>query len=180
MAENPSTEAIVQGDSRQRILVVLGAGGHTRQMLRLVELLGPDFDYAYVVPDYDQVSETKIRIPGPVYRIKQPREKKQGHTDGPLQVMWKMPGALKTAWNILGEVQPDLIIGAGPSLQIPIAVAAKLRGIPHIFIETASKIEFLSFTARIIYRFRLYDRFYVQWESLAEMYPRARYAGRLL
>jgi len=26
----------------------------------------------------------------------------------------------------------------------------------------------------------VYDRFYVQWESLAEMYPRARYAGRLL
>ncbi len=168
------------GPPRQRVLVVLGAGGHTRQMLRLVDLLGPDYDYSYVVPDYDRVSETKIRIPGPVYRIKQPREKKQGRTDGPLQVMLKMPGALKTAWDILGKAQPDLIIGAGPSLQIPIAIMAKLRGVPHIFIETASKIEFLSFTGRIIYRLRLYDRFYVQWESLTEQYPRARYAGRLL
>jgi len=180
MLEKPSTESSSEHAPRPRVLVVLGAGGHTRQMLRLVDLLGSDYDYIYVLPDYDQISANKIRIPGPVYRIKQPREKKHGRTDGPLQVMMKMPGALKTAWDILGRERPDLVIGAGPSLQIPIAIAAKLRGVPHIFIETASKIEFLSFTARIIYRLRLYDRFYEQWESLAEMYPRARYAGRLL
>jgi len=165
---------------RRRLLIILGAGGHTRQMLRLVELLGTDYDYCYVVPDYDGISETKIRIPGPVYRIKQPREKRLGHTDGALTVLGRMPGALKTAWQILGDARPDAIIGAGPSLQIPLAMAAKARGVPHIFIETASKIEFLSFTARIVYRLRLYDRFYVQWESLASAYPRARYAGRLL
>lgn len=176
----PTHEAPPQPPARPRVLVVLGAGGHTRQMLRLVDLLGPDYVYSYVVPDYDPVSATKIRIPGPVYRIKQPREKKHGRTDGPLQVMMKMPIALKTAWDILSDAQPDLIVGAGPSLQIPIALVAKARRVPHIFIETASKIEFLSFTARIIYRLRLYDRFYVQWESLAEKYPRARYAGRLL
>ncbi len=168
------------GRDRQRLLIILGAGGHTRQMLRLVDLLGPDYDYCYVVPDYDGISETKIRIPGPVYRIKQPREKRQGHTDSAWTVLRRMPGAMKTAWQILGDAHPDVIIGAGPSLQIPLAIAAKARGVPHIFVETASKIEFLSFTARIVYRFRLYDRFYVQWESLIAAYPRARYAGRLL
>jgi UDP-N-acetylglucosamine:LPS N-acetylglucosamine transferase len=149
-------------------------------MLRLVDLLGTEFDFFYVSPDYDDISESKIRIPGPVYRIKQPREKRQGRTDGPLTVLSRMPGAFLTAWRILGDARPDAVIGAGPSLQIPIAIAAKLRGVPHIFIETASKIEFLSFTARIVYNYRLYDRFYVQWEHLVEMYPRARYAGRLL
>ncbi len=165
---------------RQRLLIVLGAGGHTRQMLRLVDLLGREFDFCYVLPDYDDISESKIRIPGPVYHIKQPRQKRQGRTDGPLTVLRRMPGALLTAWHILGDAHPDAVIGAGPSLQIPIAIAAKLRGVPHIFVETASKIEFLSFTARIIYNYRLYDRFYVQWEHLVEKYPRARYAGRLL
>ena len=171
---------IDHSDHRQHILVVLGAGGHTRQMLRLVDLLGPDYRYSYVVPESDPVSATKIRVPGPVYRIQQPREKIHGRTDGPLAVMRKMPRSLKTAWDILSQAQPDLVIGAGPSLQIPIALVARMRGVPHIFIETASKIEFLSFTARIIYQLRLYDRFYVQWESLVEHYPRARYAGRLL
>ncbi len=177
LSPSPDTPSDTQ---HPHILVVLGAGGHTKQMLRLVDLLGTDFTYSYVIPDYDQVSAGKIRIPGPVYRIKQPREKKHGHTDGPLTVLAKMPRALWTAWRILGKTRPDLVLGAGPSLQIPIALVARVRGVPHIFIETASKIEFLSFTGRLVYHLRLADRFYVQWESLAAMYPRARYAGRLL
>ena len=165
---------------RLRLLIVLGAGGHTKQMLRLVDLLGPEYEYAYVVADYDQVSEHKIAIPGPVYRIVQPREKRQGQTESAWTVLRKMPRGIWQAWRILSQARPDAIIGAGPSLQIPIAIAAKMRGVPMIFIETASKVEALTFTARIIYHLRLAERFYVQWEHYLEQYPRARYAGRLL
>ena len=164
----------------QRLLIVLGAGGHTKQMLRLVDLLGPEYAYSYVVADYDTVSPAKITQPGPVYHIIQPREKQRGQTDRPALVLRKMPRAFIQAWRILGEARPAAVIGAGPSLQIPIALAARARRIPHIFIETASKVETLTFTARIIYKFRLADRFYVQWEHHLVDYPRARYAGRLL
>lgn len=163
-----------------RLLIILGAGGHTKQMLRLVQLLGPEYDYHYVVADYDVVSEHKIDLPGPVHRIVQPREKRQGVTESPWIVLRKMPTALRQAWRILDQAQPDAIIGAGPSLQIPFALLAKVRRIPHIFIESASKVESLTFTARIIYKWRLADRFYVQWEHHRQRYPRARYAGRLL
>jgi UDP-N-acetylglucosamine:LPS N-acetylglucosamine transferase len=165
---------------KRHFLVVLGAGGHTRQMLRLVELLGPDYDYSYVISKNDPVSVDKIAIPGEIFYITQPREKIRGRTDGAFTVLRRMPISVWQAWQILSRSRPDAIFGAGPSLQIPIAIAAKMRGIPHIFIETASKIEFLSFTARLVYRLHLYNRFYVQWESLTEMYPGTRYAGRLL
>ncbi|NOZ73696.1 MAG: hypothetical protein GXP38_17695 [Chloroflexi bacterium] len=163
-----------------RLLIILGAGGHTKQMLHLVDLLGADYEYHYVVADYDTVSQGKIRKPGPIYRIAQPREKRKGHTDSPLTVLSKLPKALVQAWQILRAARPDAIIGAGPSLQIPIALVARVLGIPMIFIETASKVETLTFTGRLIYRFRLADRFYVQWRHHLEQYPRARYAGRLL
>ncbi|NOX63545.1 MAG: hypothetical protein GXP42_16600 [Chloroflexi bacterium] len=165
---------------RLRVLVILGAGGHTKQMLRLVDLLGPEYEYAYVVADYDQVSEHKIAIPGPVHRIVQPREKRRGQTESAWTVLRKMPRGLAQAWRILADFKPDAIIGAGPSLQIPIAIVAKVRRVPVIFIETASKVEALTFTARIMYHLRLADRFYVQWEHHLARYPRARYAGRLL
>ncbi len=163
-----------------RLLIVLGAGGHTKQMLRLVDLLGPDFDYCYVVADYDTVSEHKIAAQGPVYRMTQPREKRMGATEGVWTVLRKMPRALVQARRILAEARPDALIGAGPSLQIPLAIAAKTRRIPVIYVETASKVETLTSTARLIYRFHLADRFYVQWEHYLADYPRARYAGRLL
>ncbi|MCO6451060.1 MAG: hypothetical protein J5I90_09775 [Caldilineales bacterium] len=163
-----------------RLLIVLGAGGHTKQMLRLVDLLGGDYEYHYVVADYDEVSAHKIRRPGLVYRIVQPRQKFKGETESASAVLRKMPGALKQAWEILDEAQPAAVIGAGPSLQIPIALAAKVRHIPVIFVETASKVERVTFTGRLIYRLRLADQFYVQWEHHLQEYPRARHAGRLL
>lgn len=163
-----------------RLLIILGAGGHTRQMLRLVELLGDGYEYHYVVADYDTVSEHKITRPGPVYRVLQPREKRQGMTEGVGVVLRKLPVALRQAWQVLERAQPDAIIGAGPSLQIPFALLARLRRIPHIFIESASRPETLTFTGRLIYHLRLADRFYVQWEHHLARYPRARYAGRLL
>ncbi|MCX7851992.1 MAG: UDP-N-acetylglucosamine transferase subunit ALG14 [Caldilineales bacterium] len=163
-----------------RLLIILGAGGHTRQMLRLVELLGGEYEYHYVVADYDTVSEHKIVRPGLVYRVLQPREKRQGRTESAGAVLRKLPLALRQAWQVLDRAQPDAIIGAGPSLQIPFALLARLRRIPHIFIESASRPETLTFTGRLIYHLRLADRFYVQWEHHLARYPRARYAGRLL
>lgn len=163
-----------------RLLIILGAGGHTKQMLRLVELLGPGYDYHYVIADYDDLSEHKIVQPGRVHRILQPREKVRGETDSLPRVLRKLPVALSQAWRILSAARPDAVIGAGPSLQIPIALVARLRRVPVIFIETASRVESLSLTGRLIYRYRLADRFYVQWEQPLQRYPRARYAGRLL
>lgn len=163
-----------------RLLIILGAGGHTKQMLRLVDLLGPVHEYHYVVADYDAVSEYKITRPGPVYRMVQPREKRQGLTEDPLTVVRKMPFALHQASDILAKTRPDAILGAGPSLQIPFALLSRLRRIPHVFIESASKPERISLTGRLIYHLRLADRVYLQWEHHLHAYPRARYAGRLL
>lgn len=163
-----------------RLLIILGAGGHTKQMLRLVDLLGPQHDYHYVVADYDTVSEHKITRSGPVYRVLQPREKRQGVTEDPITVLRKLPGAIRQARAILVQARPDAVLGAGPSLQIPFALMCRLRRIPHIFIESASKPERISLSGRLIYHLRLADRFYLQWEHHLQTYPRARYAGRLL
>lgn len=163
-----------------RLLIILGAGGHTKQMLRLVDLLGPQHEYHYIVADYDAVSEHKITWPGPVYRMVQPREKRQGMTEAPLTVLRKMPSALRQANGILAQARPDAILGAGPSLQIPFALLSRLRRIPHVFIESASKPERISLSGRLIYHLRLADRVYLQWEHHLQSYPRARYAGRLL
>ncbi|MCB0166213.1 MAG: hypothetical protein KDI79_18425, partial [Anaerolineae bacterium] len=58
-----------------KILVVLGDGGHTRDTLKLVEMLGPKYEYSYLMAQADQISEKKIEFPGQVYRVVTPRDK---------------------------------------------------------------------------------------------------------
>ena len=163
-----------------RLLIILGEGGHTKQMIRLVELLGSEYDYHYLLAENDPVSANKILTPGPIYRIIQVRTKRQGVTDNAFTVLRKSLHALQQSWRVLSQARPDAIIGAGPSLEIPIALVARLRRIPLIHVETASRPETITLTGRIIYRLHLASRFYVQWEHFLADYPRARYAGRLL
>ncbi len=71
-----------------RLLVVLGEGGHTRQMLQLLDQLGPQYEYHYLIAAEDQLSEDKIRLSGPVYRAGRPRSKVKGHTDSLPMAAW--------------------------------------------------------------------------------------------
>ena len=65
-----------------KLLIVLGEGGHTKQMLNLVQLIkglekshNESYSLHYVVTYEDHLSAGHIRHPGPVYRVTRPRGK---------------------------------------------------------------------------------------------------------
>ncbi len=156
-----------------RLMVVLGSGGHTKEMIRVVELLGGGYTYCYLVAADDELSPLKIQVPGPVYRVVRPR--------------WKSTGAVAvTARTVLSTVQaavallrcrPRAIMSTGPGPAVPASLVAKLLGIKVIYIETGSRVFALSASGKILYRFA--DLFFVQWPDLQSLYPKAIYAGRL-
>ncbi len=41
-------------------MVVLGSGGHTKEMVRLVELLGPIYEYSYLIAADDAVAWSSV------------------------------------------------------------------------------------------------------------------------
>ena len=155
------------------LLLLLGEGGHTKEMLRLAGLLGAGYRYSYVLVSDDEVSAGKIAIPGPIYHIIRPRDK----------VHHALRDALKTALCGLQALvvllcsRPDAIITTGPSVAVPVCAVARLLHVKVIFVETGSRIHALSTTGRIVYRFA--DLFLVQWEELLQSCPKAIYAGRL-
>ena len=156
-----------------RIMVVLGEGGHTKEMVTLVEMLGDEIEYGYIVADDDEVSESKITRRGPVFKVIRPRDKVHhivGDSVKTLKCILQTAGALRS-------FRPHAILSAGPSIAVAASVAAKLMRLKVIFVETGSRITFLSVTGKIMYR--LADLYFVQSEELAQEYDRAVYAGRL-
>lgn len=161
-----------------RILVVLGEGGHTRQMIQLLEELGPGYEYHYLMAAEDQLSEGKIRLPGPVWRIGRPRNKVGGRTDSLPLSAWQTARGAAQLLPIMRRVRPDVVLANGPAVAVPAAVLGKVLGAAVVYVESASRVAGLSASGRMVYR--LADLFIVQWPQLAERYPRAIYAGRLV
>lgn len=160
-----------------RLLVVLGEGGHTRQMLRLVELLGPGYAYHYVAVEGDELSTARLPHPGPVHRLPRPRSKVGGRTDPTWVAAWQTLRCTVQALGLVRRVRPHAVVGAGPAISVPVSLAGKMWGAKVIHVESASRVRRLSLTGRILYP--VADLFFVQWEGLRARHPRAIYAGRL-
>jgi beta-1,4-N-acetylglucosaminyltransferase len=156
-----------------KLLVALGEGGHSKEMLTLIDMLGDDLAYGYLLVAGDVVSEAKIRRPGPIFWVRRPRDKQHNFSlDGlkTVQSGWQ-------AWRALRTFRPDAVLSSGPAVAVPVCVLARLAGTKVIFVETGSRVTALSLTGRIMYH--VATLFFVQWPELAQRYPKAVYAGRL-
>ena len=98
------------------------------------------------------------------------------------QVNRKEPGALwyliVNGWRSLCFIlkeKPDVMITTGVLAVIPMALLMKLFGKKLIYIESFAKVHSKNLTGKFLYRFA--DQFYVQWESMLELYPKAIYKG---
>lgn len=58
---------------------------------------------------------------------------------------------------------------------IPICLVSKIAGKRLIYIESFAKVTSATLTGKLLYKFA--DQFYVQWESMLKVYPKAIYLG---
>jgi UDP-N-acetylglucosamine:LPS N-acetylglucosamine transferase len=156
-----------------KVLVVLGGGGHSAELLKLVDLLGPDYDYSYMISAIDPISESRIRRSGPVYRVPLLLDK---HARWRRLVLAILPSLKQLI--VLLRARPKAILSTGSNIAVPISVFGRLAGVRIIHVETGSRVNTMSSTGRLMYR--IAHLFFVQWESLQRDYPKAIYAGRLL
>ena len=71
--------------------------------------------------------------------------------------------------------RPDVVISTGALATIPMCILAKIFRKKIIFIESFAKISSPTLTGKLIYKFA--DEFYVQWEEMINVYPKAIYKG---
>lgn len=158
----------------KKLLIVLGGGGHTEQMLKLVSDLGESYSYEYVIAKGDFFSENKIKIKGKVFYIFNPRKMEDNSL---IKVILKMVPNTLDALRILIKTEARCFISCGPALCLPLLFLGKVFGKRIVFIESWSRVYSKSMSGKLLYFFS--DLFFVQWEELKKVYPKSVYAGRL-
>jgi len=181
-----------------RTLAVLGSGGHTAEMIQLLQALdrarfGP---MLYVLADTDTTSANRIaaferdvaarRQPtgdGPpaysLLRVRRSREVGQSYASSALTTLHALVHSVAHVF----AARPALVLCNGPGTCVPVAVAAlllRLLGVKYVavvYVESVCRVETLSLSGKIM--LRLADHFLVQWPGLAKRYPRAHFIGRL-
>jgi beta-1,4-N-acetylglucosaminyltransferase len=85
---------------------------------------------------------------------------------------------LRLAWRLLRDRRPDLVLTTGSGVAVPFLWIAHLRGIPAVFVESITRINELSLTARLVRPFA--TKMLVQWPELVERYPGVEHHGRIV
>lgn len=156
------------------VLAVLGGGGHTAQIIKLIELLGERFEYIYMAGFGDSLSVSKIKGGGKVFYVHRARD----HGDGLFKTALKVMRLFLESFLIILCARPDVVLSAGPGLAVPVSILGKIFGKKVVFIESWSRVYRGSTAGLILYHFA--DLFFIQWPELRGVYPKAIYAGRLL
>lgn len=147
----------------------MGAGGHTVQMLRLVELLGKKFNYEYLVCKGDKISKQKITTKGTVFEIMEPHPK----TEGKFKAIFRTIISIFQTFKILRKSKSDTIISCGPSLALPVCLLGKkLFKKRVVYVEDLCRVKSFSLTLRMLLFFNACDKVFYQWPDV--------HAGRLM
>ncbi len=158
------------------LLCVLGGGGHTREMLELIRLLGPSYNYEYIIPHNDKLSEAKLLYPGKVFRILNPREKNDRSR---IVICAKMFVSAIQSISILFRSRASVMFSCGAGIAVaPMLIGKLLFGKKISYIESIARVSKPSLSGKLVYPFA--DIFFVQWPQLKKSYPGSIYAGRVI
>lgn len=71
--------------------------------------------------------------------------------------------------------KPDIVISTGVLATIPMCLIIKIFRKKLVYIESFAKINSATLTGKLLYKYA--DQFYIQWEELMKVYPKAIYRG---
>lgn len=151
---------------RRPLLIVCSAGGHLFEMLELRDAW-ESFERVWVTFDK---SDTRSLLAG----------ERVVHAHGPTNR--SVPNLLRNlllAPRVLWRERPAAILTTGAGVAVPFAWVGRMACIPTIYVESQTRIDELSLSARLIAPCA--SRLYAQWPEAASVAPgRVRYAGNLL
>jgi beta-1,4-N-acetylglucosaminyltransferase len=146
------------------LLLVCSSGGHLMQLHELRAAWHP-FPRTWVTFDK---SDARSLL----------RDERVIHAYGPTNR--NVPNLLRNlrlAWRVVRRERPTAMLTTGAGVAVPFAWIARLHRVPVVYVESFTRIDGLSLSARMIAP--VASRMYGQWPELAQAAPRVRFAGNL-
>jgi UDP-N-acetylglucosamine:LPS N-acetylglucosamine transferase len=147
-----------------KICFAASSGGHYEQLLMLKPLMKKHDSFVITEETLYRTEITGEKM----YFLKQVNRKEKTFIP---RMMVNVFRSLK----IYFEEKPDVIICTGVLAMIPICLISKAFGKKLIYIESFAKVTSPTLSGKLLYRFA--DQFYVQWEQMLDVYPKAIYLG---
>lgn len=147
-----------------KVCMVSSSGGHWEELICMKEL-AERYDSFFITECGDQAKDSKIER---LYTVNQINRHEKRFAIHFVKLFFRVAG-------IIRREKPDVVVTTGALIAFPVCLLAKLRGAKIIYIESFARVYEKSLTGRLVYPFA--DLFLVQWESLLEHYPKAKYVG---
>ncbi|RNA15251.1 UDP-N-acetylglucosamine transferase subunit ALG14 -like protein [Brachionus plicatilis] len=179
---------------RIKTAVVLGSGGHTGEMVKL--LSGMDLDLyrpiEFIVAETDNMSAQKIeqlrdqgkKFDYRINLIKRSRSVGQSY----LTSIFTTILAIFYSIPLIYRIKPELLLVNGPGTCIPCCIITFVLSrilflIPKckiVYVESICRVKKFSLSGKILYSLKIADSLIVQWPELKEIYPQSVYLGQLV
>ncbi|XP_066144420.1 UDP-N-acetylglucosamine transferase subunit ALG14 [Euwallacea fornicatus] len=174
-------------------VICIGSGGHTTEMLRLIENLHfnnytpryyviakSDVTSLSKVTDFEEARKSSLNKDYFILNVPRSRSVGQSYITSIFTTIYSILYILPVSFKL----RPDLILCNGPGTCIPICILSFFLKCCFIcetrimFIESFCRTQTFSLTGKIL--MYIADNFIVQWPSLKAKLKRAEYIGQLM
>jgi len=183
-------DRVVEKSSTRNIktLVILGSGGHTSEMLRMLKGVDRDkYKTKFVIANSDSYSENQLAdfigtISPEEWIDRLPRSRNVGQSY--FTSIFTTIIAFFFSIILFFKEMPDIILCNGPGTCVPLCIVALImrclfiKKSKIIYVESLARVQTLSLSGKILYH--VADYFLVQWNQLKIIYPKSEYLGILI
>lgn len=151
----------------KKVIFIASTGGHLQELLQLRPLIKKYNGYVITEKTKSTLGlqvEFKDHIQYLVFGSK-------SH----ISYAWKFPWNIVKSSYLFLKIRPNVIISTGAHTSVPMCYIAKVFRCKIIYIETFANMHTKSVSGKLVYP--IADLFLVQWESMLELYPKAKYVG---
>lgn len=150
----------------KRVMFISSVGGHLTQLLELKSIF-KDYNYVLVTEKTEVTKDMKSKY-NMNYLL-------YGSREYLLSYIFKFSFNVLKSFYLFFKYRPNVIVTTGAHTAVPMCYIGRLFGKKIIFIESYAKRTSPTLSGRLVYP--IATTFVVQWETMLEFYPKAKYWG---